>query len=115
MKVSCKCGEMFRVEIEFRKYYRKSVKLPGKYIHLNSPKRGEMIVVDLSMIGLGFITESPHGFQVGDHLEVHFQLDNSHRSEIRLKVVVRTLKDLFVGVERTDTLLCIEDLGFYLM
>jgi hypothetical protein len=115
MKVTCKCGETFRVEVEFRKYYRKPVKLPGKYSHLSSLKRGEMMVVDLSLTGLGFKSVSPHGLKVGDHLEVFFKLDNSQRSEIRLKVVIRTVKDLYVGAERTDTAICIQDLGFYLM
>ena len=115
LNVTCECGETFRTEIEFRKHYRKSVKLPGKYIHLNSPKRGELIVVNLSMTGLGFISGSPHGLKVGDNLEVFFRLDNSQRSEIRLKVIVRSIKDLFVGVDRTDTLICIQELGFYLM
>ncbi|MFH0725858.1 MAG: PilZ domain-containing protein [Pseudomonadota bacterium] len=114
LKITCKCGETFRSEIEFRKYYRKPVKLPGKYIHLTSPKRGEMIVVDLSMTGLGFKCSSPHGLKPGDRLDVFFKLDNNLRSEIRLKVIVRSVKNLFVGAERTDTAL-IQDLGFYLM
>jgi predicted RNA-binding Zn-ribbon protein involved in translation (DUF1610 family) len=112
LKITCKCGETFRGEIEFRKYYRKSVKLFGKYLHLSSPKRGEMIVVDLSMTGLGFTSSSPHGLKAGDHLDVFFKLDNKLRSDIRLKVVVRNVRGLFVGAERTDTDL-IHDLGFY--
>lgn len=74
-KVTCNCGETFRGEIEFRKHYRKSVKLPGKYIHIRDPKRGvtevmdlfispkegEMLVVDLSLIGLGFTSSTPMG------------------------------------------------------
>jgi hypothetical protein len=115
LKVTCKCGETFRSVIEFRKRYRKHVKLPGKYKHLHSTKRGEMIVVDLSLTGLGFTTSTPHGLEVGDHLEVFFILDNNFRSELRLKVIVRSIKDLSVGAERTDTLLYSEDLGFYLM
>lgn len=114
-KVTCKCGETFRAEIEFRKHYRKTVKLSGKYAHLNSPKRGEMMVVDLSMMGLGFTTSSPHGLKVGDHLDVVFRLDNRLRSEIRLNVVVRNIKGLLIGAERTDTALTAQDLGFYLM
>jgi hypothetical protein len=114
-KVTCKCGKIFRAEIEFRKHYRKTVRLSGTYSHLNSPKRGDMMVVDLSMVGLGFTTSTPHGLKVGDHLDVLFRLDNRLRSEIRLKVVVRNIKDLFVGVERTDMALTLQDLGFYLM
>jgi hypothetical protein len=114
-KVTCKCGETFRAEIEFRKHYRKAVRLSGTYAHLNSPKRGEMMVVDLSMTGLGFTTRSSSGLKVGDYLDVFFRLDNNLRSEIRLKVVVRNIKDLFVGAERTDVTMTIQDLGFYLM
>jgi len=114
-KVTCKCGETFRAAIEFRKHYRKTVKLAGTYTHLNSPKRGDMMVVNLSMMGLGFTTSTPHGLKVGDVLDVFFRLDNRLRSEIRLKVVIRNTRDLFVGAERTDTALTAQDLGFYLM
>lgn len=115
VKVTCKCGETFRVKIEFRKRYRKAVRLPGKYIHLNSPKRGEMLVVDLSLAGIGFTSSAPHGLKEGDHLDIFFRLDNTQRSEVRLKVVVRSVNGLFVGAERTDTAISVQDLGFYLM
>jgi predicted Zn finger-like uncharacterized protein len=115
LKVTCKCGETFKGEFEFRKHYRKAVKLPGRYIHLNSPKRGDIIVVDLSMTGIGFTTQTAHELKIGDKLEITFRLDNGKRSEIRVKAVVRNVKEKFAGVERTDTLICKEDLGFYLM
>lgn len=115
LKVTCKCGETFKGEFEFRKHYRKKVNLPGRYMHLNSPKRGDIIVVDLSMTGIGFTTSTPHGLQLGDRLEVTFRLDNGKRSEIKVNVIVRNVKEKFAGVERTDTQVCKEDLGFYLM
>jgi len=32
LKAKCKCGEVFQVTFEFRKHYRKNVRLPGEYI-----------------------------------------------------------------------------------
>ncbi len=32
VKAKCKCGEVFQVTFEFRKHYRKNVRLPGEYI-----------------------------------------------------------------------------------
>jgi hypothetical protein len=38
LKANCKCGEVFRFTLEFRKNYRKDVRLPGEY---SAPKKGE--------------------------------------------------------------------------
>jgi transcription elongation factor Elf1 len=115
LKVTCKCGEVFLAAFEFRQHYRKPVKLIGKYSDINSHRRGDIEVVDLSMGGVGFTVNPRHRIQQGDYLEVVFNLDNPQQSEIRLKVVVRNVKENFIGAERTDTQLYQSDLGFYLM
>jgi hypothetical protein len=115
LRVTCKCGETFKGEFEFRKHYRKTVRLPGRYIHLDSLKRGDMLVVDVSRTGIGFTTATTHGLKVGDHLEVDFTLDDTQRSEIRMKVTVRSVKNIFIGAEHSDTLQNNPAIGFYLM
>jgi hypothetical protein len=32
LKAKCKCSKVFQVTFEFRKHYRKNVRLPGEYI-----------------------------------------------------------------------------------
>jgi transcription elongation factor Elf1 len=115
LKVTCKCGKVFRAAFEFRQHYRKTVKLAGKYKDLNSHRRGTIEVVDISMGGIGFTVHPMHRIQVGDNLEVTFNLDDPQQSEIRLRVAVRNVKETLIGAERTDTQLYQGALGFYLM
>lgn len=115
INITCKCGEVFRGVFEFRKCYRKAVLLPGKYKDLNKPKRGDIVIKDLSMGGIGFTCEPSQKIKPGDHLEVVFRLDDAQKSEITLQVRVRSVKGGFVGTERTDKQLYQGALGFYLM
>lgn len=115
VNAKCKCGKHFKGEIEFRRFYRKTVRLIGEYIQLKNNQKGNMVVGDLSMGGLAFTCSRPHMIQVGDHLELIFRLDDANRSEIRIKAVARSVRDLFVGVERSDTSQYQQALGFYLM
>lgn len=115
LKVTCKCGTVFRATFEFRQHYRKPVNIAGKYNDLNSHRRGSIRLVDLSMSGVGFICDGPHRIQSGDHLEIVFNLDDPQGSEIRLQVVVRNVMENTIGAERTDTQLYQGALGFYLM
>jgi len=34
LKAKCKCGEVFRFSLDFRKYFRKNVRLSGEYFVL---------------------------------------------------------------------------------
>ena len=115
IKITCKCGLVFGGVFEFRRVYRKTVRLPGKYKDLNGPKRGDMIVKDLSMGGIGFSCDTLHKIKPGDYLEVTFRLDDAKKSEIALKVIVKSVKNNFIGAERTDKQMYQSALGFYLM
>lgn len=124
LKAKCKCGEVFRFTIEFRKHYRKKVKLPGEYnkkvklpgeyIILGKRDQGEIIVEDLSMSGIRFVTMRPHQITADDTLEVIFKLNNPMRTEIRKSVKVIWIKDRIVGAQFSDPNLKDKDLGFYL-
>lgn len=115
LKITCKCGLVFSGAFEFRRVYRKTVRLPGKYKDLNGPKRGDIIIKDLSIGGLGFSCDTRHKIKPGDYLEVTFRLDDTKKSEITLNVIVRSVKDGFIGAERTDKQMYQSALGFYLM
>ena len=81
-KVKCGCGESFRFTFEFRKNYRKNVRLPGEYIVKETGEKGDVIIRDLSLTGIRFESLKPHEISTNDILEVKFKLDNSVRSEI---------------------------------
>ena len=113
-KAKCKCGASIRGRFEFRQYYRKKVNLSGSYHNRKTGTRGDIIVENISLIGAGFRCFRNHNFQIGDHLDITFTLDNPKKSVVKLRVEVRNVMDRFVGVERCDTQLPQPELGFYL-
>ena len=110
----CKCGETHRFTIEFRKTYRKDVRLPGEYIAKKKGKKGEIIVRELSLTGIRFESLKPHQISLNNKLEVKFKLDTPLRKEISKLVKAIWIKDRFVGANFTETKLYEKDLGFYL-
>lgn len=113
-KAKCKCGSLIQGQFEFRSHYRKKVKLAGRYRKRKNGKRGEILVEDLSLKGIGFSCTGKHQIQKGDHLDITFCLDNARRSEIEFWVVVENVRGQFIGAQRCDTQLYQPDLGFYL-
>jgi hypothetical protein len=123
LKVNCKCGYVFFVSIEVRKFYRKSTSLVGEYIKIGNDaskglEKGIMMVEDLSRTGLGFRTKTTHHICVEDRLRVRFTLDDDKHSEVHKSVVVKRVNNFFVGAEFLDFDVVNNTnraLGFYLM
>ena len=69
LKAKCQCGETHRITIEFRKKYRKDVRLPGEYIIQGKGERGEIIIRELSLTGVRFESLKPH--QISTDRSVH--------------------------------------------
>ena len=113
-KAKCVCGESFRFTFEFRKNYRKSVRLPGEYIVKGTGEKGDVIIRDLSLTGIRFESLKPHQISTNDILDVKFRLDNSVRSEIRKLAKVMWVRDRIVAAHYSETKLFEKDLGFYL-
>jgi hypothetical protein len=115
LKVKCGCGNVFKVIVELRHYYRKRTRLAGYYTTSRADKSGSMTVEDLSFSGLGFRTRHKHTLQMGDVIDLRFVLDNNARSEIVKKAIVRRIRDQFVGAEFCDLKAYDKELGYYLM
>ena len=110
----CKCNENFQFIPEYRKQYRRDVRLPGEYIVKGTGEKGDVIIRDLSLTGIRFESLKPHQISTNDILDVKFRLDNSVRSEIRKLVKVIWVKDRIVAAHYSETKLFEKDLGFYL-
>lgn len=116
LKVKCTCGELFLVNLEFRKAYRKEISLTGKYTLLPEKiHQGRMLVVNISKGGVGLQIPGIHKTQEGDKLLVNFVLDDVHSSDIEKKVVVRLVEGSFVGCEFVEASHHDKAIGFYLM
>jgi hypothetical protein len=116
LRIRCMCGEAFSVTFEFRKAHRKATNLVGHYCKL--PARDDwhgMTVKNVSSTGVGFETYNPHDLSKGDEVMVKFTLDDTKRSELKRDVIVRVVKDKYIGCEFSDPDLFDKTLGFYLM
>jgi hypothetical protein len=116
IKVRCNCQKVFTVSLEFRRTYRKDAKLAGEYQSLSSGKgRGRLTVVNVSKGGVGAQIIGLNHCRIGDELRVSFNLDDRHHSLIEKRVVVRLLKQNYIGCEFLDANTNDKALGFYLM
>jgi len=115
--VRCRCEHRFKVRLNFRKHFRKIVKLMGEVMIL-SPRISawkEITVCNLSMNGIRFKIIDGTAVEKGDRLQVRFTLDNKQRSLIEKKVCVRAvsgegcLRCEFAGSAAEE-----KELGFYL-
>jgi transcription elongation factor Elf1 len=114
LKANCKCGEAFKFTLEFRKHYRKDVKLAAEYSNVKKGEKGEIVVQNLSLSGAQFTSLRPHQISAGDTLEIKFILDNSARTEIRRTAKVMWVRDRVVGVQFIGQKTFEKDLSFYL-
>ncbi len=116
LKTMCTCRTAFPVSFEFRNAYRKSASLQGYYNRLNGPRGYRaMLVRDVSLTGIRFVTLASHNLSEGDEGKVRFTLDDRSRSEIERNVVVRCVANRNVGCEFTKAVPYDRVLGFYLM
>jgi uncharacterized C2H2 Zn-finger protein len=113
--IRCRCGDIFKARVDYRRHYRKAVNLSGVYRNLRTGRLGQMTVEDLSLGGVGFRTSGRHDLLTGDPLEVTFNLDDRKSSKISLALVVKRIHDHSVGTEIKEESRGNRDLGFYLM
>jgi hypothetical protein len=73
-----------------------------------------IMVKNLSLMGVGFTCLGRPDLKVGDNLEIYFRLGNPKSSEIQLWVEVKSVSGYYIGAQRRDTRLAQPDLGFYL-
>ena len=115
INVKCSCLKSYSVKLVHRKSYRKSTNLKGSYINLSlNDELGMMIVKDVSMGGIGFEVIGGNRIKKEHELMVTFTLDDTHSSVIKKQVVVRNVRDKFVGCEFLHANEYSKALGFYL-
>jgi hypothetical protein len=113
-KAECKCGEIFDFTVEYRRQFRKDVRLSGEYSMQEKGQKGEIIVKDLSLSGIRFESLIPHQILPDDTLEVLFRLDNPSKKEIRKTVKAIWVDDRIVGAQYNERDSYEKELAFYL-
>ena len=114
LKAKCRCGEVFRFTLEYRKHYRKKVRLPGEYFVQRKNEKGEIIIEDISASGIRFASLKPHYISRNDTVELKFTLDNPMRTQIQELVKIIWIIDRNVGAQFIDPKSLEKDLGLYL-
>ena len=114
IRVRCRCGHIFRRNLNFRRYHRKPVRLAGEYTNLSSGKRGEVLIANLSLGGVGFIHFRPHDLSPEVQLDLKFRLDDPKRKAVQKKATVKSVRQGFIGVEFSDPQPLDNELSLYL-
>ena len=114
VKATCKCGEVFRVFLEFREDNRKIVRLSGTYFDQEKDEKGEILIKNISITGINFETLKPHNISKGDIVELEFTLDNRNKTELNTLVKIMRVNDLNVGGQFIDESSLKQDLVLYL-
>jgi hypothetical protein len=114
LKAKCKCGEVFRFELDFRKYYRKNVRLAGEYFVIGKDEKGEIIIEDISATGIRFSILKPHQISRNDTVELKFALDDPQKTKIRTNIKIKWIIDHNIGAQFDNPKSLQYDLGYFL-
>ena len=114
IKCTCKCGNIFSVIIERRKYYRKTLELSGVAFGSESERKFIMTLQDLSRSGCRIKINAAFPFVVNETIQVEFNLDDKDLSFISKKALIRSINGPSLGLEFTE-IEKYDKIGQYLM
>jgi hypothetical protein len=122
----CKCGAIIKIELEYRKSFRKETNLDGYYSNnLEELREKEVLdgdipvklnlnnckIINISTYGLKLKSLIPHEIKVDDVFYLIFQLSSG--TVIEKKVIVRNVHDDHAGCEFIDGYG--EDMGSFIL
>jgi len=116
IKVKCRCGNVFKVQLEFRRHFRKTTELEGTY-ELDPPAvgGGKTKILNLSLSGACFEVRGIHDFKIGQQGSLVFTLDNRKQTILFKRVIIIAVIGNRVGCEFVSDRAYEKELGFYLL
>jgi uncharacterized Zn finger protein len=114
LKANCKCGEIFRLTLNFRKHFRKKVMLSGEYFIQEKNVRDDIFIKDISMSGINFITYKEHILSKDDSIELKLALDDQMEPMIHASVQIKWINDRNIGAKFNNPKSIEKDLRFLL-
>jgi hypothetical protein len=118
IKSKCSCGHRWTSQFEKRKQYRKTVNFAGTYDYIKDGKvadKGGITVLDLSNGGAKLKLNVERDLQVGDNLDLEFQLDDNNATLIKKRVAICSINGSYIGTTFGSPDNIGTELGFYLM
>ena len=113
--LQCGCGIQFKIGAESRKYPRKSVEFPGRYVLLKNGETGSVVVNNISFGGMQLRINGDTRIEYDDELRIDFKLDDQNRSMVSVQASARYVLHQLVGVEFAETPDFSPQLALYLM
>ena len=95
---TCRCGHVFTIFVECRKYYRKEVSFWGACIN-SDDQETEINVINLSRSGIWFRLSSPINVSKGERLYISFVLKDTKKEVVVKDVIVRRVDGKVIGAE----------------
>lgn len=116
IKVNCRCGEKFELNLDFRRHYRKSVDLAGTYTITNPKKAGGGIIHirNISRSGMGFTVSGRHNLKPDISVSLEFNLKDKKQTPIKKDANIMVVLDNHIGCEFFTNTPDDRALGFYL-
>ncbi len=101
VKIGCKCHSAFHVWFEFRKARRKETNIQGFFTKLSDANNWrKMLITNVSLAGVGLLTQATHDMSTGDQVKVRFGLNGGGRCAIvEQEAVIRWVAQGNMGCE----------------
>ena len=100
LKIKCACKNVFNIQLEYRKRFRKRTNLNGTYVnHTQHNNSGKVHIRDISVSGLGFTSMDIDKLKVDDELTLKFNLDDEQHTEITKEVTIKEIRKDAIGCE----------------
>jgi hypothetical protein len=120
VSIKCPCGSTSKIQLEYRRQYRKKTELQGIYKVRTQDEKpamsGVMTLIDLSRNGVRVkFKDLPPSLDIGDFLNIRFNLDDGNQTLVDREVVVRNINLPYMGGmfhRSSDT---DNAIGFYLL
>jgi hypothetical protein len=115
LNVKCRCGYSFKVQLEFRRHYRKETELQGIYNSVPPAiSGGKAKIINLSLSGACFELRGVHDLKIGQKGVLIFTLDNRKEAVLTKNIFIRTVTGNRIGGEFIEDRAFDKELGFYL-
>lgn len=116
LKVKCKCGHTFPLQLEFRRNFRKQTDLEGSF-SLNPPVHlsGQVIIRNLSINGVCFELRGMHDLKIGQMGQLVFTLDNRKQTVLKKAIQIKNVDKNIVRAVFIEDRAFEKELGFYLL
>lgn len=115
LKIKCKCGHFFKVQLEFRRYFRKETDLYG-ICELDGagPEGWNVSINNVSLGGARLEFQGSHHFKIGEEGILRFSLDDRKHTFLNRPIVIRSVASNHITCQFFGESEFEKDLGFYL-